>query len=378
MVHNFFNIRQRRLKRYVMIPISKPSIGEDEIKAVESVLRSGMLASGANVKCFEEAVARYIGSKHGVATSSGTTALQVAAEALGIGHGDEVITTPFTFIATSNAVLFRGAKPVFADIEPNTCNIDPKSVKERITERTKAILPVHLYGNPCDMDALARICAKRRVLLLEDCAQSIGAEWKGRKTGSFGDAAIFSFYATKNLSTGEGGMVLTNSDGIREKAFLLANQGQKVRYEHMSVGFNYRMTEIEAALGMVQLSKLDEMNKKRAENAKFFGEQLAGLDFIELPAAPKNAKHVFHQYSLRVLNGRRDKLAEHLEKNGVMARIYYPKVNYLQPAYAQLGVKAGACPEAEKAAAEVLSIPVYPSLTQDELEWIVKAIKKFR
>jgi len=361
-----------------MIPISKPSIGEDEIKAVVSVLRSGMLASGANVKCFEGAVARYVGTKHGVATSSGTTALQVAVEALDIGPGDEVITTPFTFIATSNAILFRGAKPVFADIDPKTFNINPESVKAKITDRTKAILPVHLYGNPCDMDAIARICAKHKLLLLEDCAQSIGAEWKGRKTGSFGDAAIFSFYATKNLSTGEGGMMLTGNDDAMEKAFLLANQGQKVRYEHQSIGFNYRMNEIEAALGMCQLFKLDDMNKKRIENAKFFSEQLAGLDFIRLPALQKDTKHVFHQYTLRVLEGKRDALAEHLEKKfGVMARIYYPKVSYLQPAYAHLGIKAGECPEAEKAAAEVLSIPVYPSLNQTELDWIVKAVKSF-
>ncbi len=360
-----------------MIPISRPSIGEDEMKAVESVLRSGMLASGANVKCFEEAVARYIGAKHAAATSSGTAALQVAVEALGIGPGDEVITTPFTFIATSNAILFRGAKPVFADISPETYNIDPKSIKEKVTGRTKVIIPVHLYGNPCDMGKITRICADSGILLLEDCAQSMGAEWKGRKTGSFGDAAIFSFYATKNLSTGEGGMVLTNNGNIRERAFLLANQGQKVRCEHQSVGFNYRMTEIEAALGMVQLSRLDDMNKKRIENAKFFGEQLEGVDSIELPKTEKGSRHVFHQYTLRVIDGKRDRLAEHLEKSGVGARIYYPTVSYLQPAYAHLGVRAGECPEAEKAAAEVLSIPVYPSLSRAELEWIVKAIKGF-
>jgi len=252
-----------------MIPISKPTIGEDEIKAVEAVLRTGMLASGPNVKCFEDGMKLYLGVRHAVATSSGTTALQVAAESLGIGPGDEVITTPFTFIATSNAILFRGAKPVFADIDPKTYNIDPASVEKKITKKTKAIIPVHLYGNPCDMDALTAICRKHGLLMLEDCAQSVGAEFNGKKAGSFGDAAIFSFYATKNLSTGEGGMVVTNNDEVKEKSFLLSNQGQKVRYEHQSVWFNYRMTDMQAGLGMVQLAKIDDMNKKRIENARF-------------------------------------------------------------------------------------------------------------
>jgi dTDP-4-amino-4,6-dideoxygalactose transaminase len=360
-----------------MIPISKPLIGEDEIRAVESCLRSGMLVSGPNVRCFEDALSLYTGTRFGVATSSGTTALQVALEALGIGPGDEVITTPFTFIATSNAILFRGAKPVFADIDPKSYNIDPDSVKEKITERTKAVLPVHLYGNPCDMDRLSAICAKSKLILIEDCAQAVGAEWKGRRVGGFGDAAAFSFYATKNLSTGEGGMVLTNREDVREKAFLLANQGQKTRYEHVSVGYNYRLTDMQAAIGMVQLSRLDEMNKKRIGNAKFFGEQLKGLDFAELPAVQKSTKHVFNQYTLRVGDGKRDSLLKHLEKKGVGARIYYPKVSYLQPAYAHLGVRQGECVEAELAAQEVLSIPVHPSLSDYELNQIVSAVKSF-
>ncbi len=360
-----------------MIPISRPYIGEEEMKAVESVLRSGMLASGLNVKLFEDGICRYIGVKHAVATSSGTTALQVAVEALGIGPGDEVITTPFTFIATSNAILFRGAKPVFADIDPKTYNIDPKSIEEKITGKTKAILPVHLYGNPCDMNALAKICKKHGLLLLEDCAQSIGAEFKGKKTGSFGDAATLSFYATKNLSTGEGGMVLTNSGDVMDKARLISNQGQKVRYEHHAMGFNYRMTEMQAAIGIMQLAKIDEMNLRRAENAKFFNEHLNDVDFIELPAVQAGGRHVFHQYTLRVLDGKRDALAEHLEKKGIGARIYYPKVTYLQPAYANLDIKQGECPESEKAAAEVLSIPVHPSLTQADLGCIVDVIKSF-
>ena len=360
-----------------MIPIAKPQIGEDEIKAVESVLRSGMLASWSNVRCFEDASAMYIGAKHGVATTSGTTALQIAIEALGIGHGDEVITTPFTFIATSNAILFNGARPVFADIDPRSFNIDPKSVEKKITGKTKAVLPVHLYGNPCDMDSLTRICAKNKLLLLEDCAQSMGAEWKGKRAGSFGNASILSFYATKNMTTGEGGMFLSSDRDVSERAYLLANQGQKKMYEHLTVGFNYRMTEMQAALGMVQLHKLDDMNRKRIENAKFFNEQLKGLDFIQLPETRKDTKHVFNQYTLRVFDGRRDELAKHLEKKGVGSRVYYPKANYMQPAYAHLGIKQGACVEAEVAAAEVLSLPVYPSLTDYELNKVVEAIRSF-
>jgi perosamine synthetase len=360
-----------------MIPISRPVIDEDEIKAVESALRSGILTGGPNVACFQDSISRYIGVKHALAVSSGTAALQVAVEALGIGPGDEVITTPFTFIATSNAILFRGAKPVFADIDSETYNIDPKSVKTKINKKTKAILPVHLYGQPCDMGQILDICRRSKLKLLEDCAQSIGAEYKGKKTGAFGDAAILSFYATKNLSTGEGGMLLTNDEEVREKAFLLANQGQKVRYEHASVGFNYRMTEIQAALGMMQLYKLDDMNKKRIEHARILNEGLRGLDFLSTPVVKKGSSHVFHQYTIRVLNGKRDALMNHLEKKGISARIYYPKVNYLQPAYAQLGIKPGVCPEAEKAAKEVLSIPVYPGLKDDELKQIISAVRSF-
>jgi len=361
-----------------MIPISKPSIGEDEIKAVEAVLRSGMLVSGPRVRVFEEGVAKYIGAKHAVATSSGTTALQAAVAALGIKPGDEVITTPFTFIATSNAILSAGARPVFADINPETFNMDPESMEARITHRTKAIIPVHLYGGPCDMDRLTKICERYKLLMLEDCAQSIGTEWKGRRVGGFGSASAFSFYATKNLSTGEGGMVLTNSDEVREKAFLFANQGQKERYEHVAVGFNYRMTDIAAAIGLVQLRKLDGMNRRRIEIARVYDEELKGVEVIDLPQVPKGCRHVFHQYTLRVKKGKRDALAAHLERNGVGARIYYPKVSYLQPAYARMGFKAGACPEAERAAGEVLSIPVYPSLTDEEIMHVVRAIKGFK
>ena len=356
------------------IRISNPLIGPEEQAAVAAVLSSGNLVQGAQVADFEQAFAGMLGVPHAVAVSSGTAALQLGLQSLGIGPGDEVITTPFSFIATANAILYTGATPVFADIDPITANLDPAEVEKKITKKTKAVVAVHLYGLPCEMEQLQAICKKNNILLIEDCAQSCGASVGGRKTGSFG-LGCFSFYATKNLCTGEGGMVTTHDSGVAEQCRILRSQGQSGQYNHVRLGFNFRMTEMQAALGVVQLKKLGAMNSKRKENAAFLSENLTGLPFIRLPAIPAGVTHAWHQYTIRTPY--RDRLQQHLAALGIDARVYYPKVIYQQPVYQQLGYRYD-CPHAEQAAAEVLSLPVHPWLSSADLGRIVSAIRGFK
>ncbi len=358
-----------------MISISKPMIGKEEIKAVIDVLQSGSLVQGKNVKLFEREFAEYIGTAHAAAVSSGTAALHIALECLGIRPGDEVITTPFTFIATANAVLYQKAKPVFADIKPDTYNINPDEIKKKITDKTKAVIAVHLYGNPCDMEHIAEICREKGIALVEDCAQAAGAEYKGKKVGGFGDMAVFSFYATKNMSTGEGGMIAADKKELVERAKVMINQGQSKEYEHVELGYNYRMTEIQAAIGMIQLKNLDSWNRMRIENANFLTENLKGISGIGTPIAKPEAKHVFHQYTIKVLNGKRGRVMEHLKNKRIDSRVYYPKPVYLQPFYLRKGFRPGLCPVAEKISEQVLSLPVHPGLTQENLNRIVSEVK---
>lgn len=252
-----------------MIPISKPLLDETEIKNVIEVLKSGMLASGAEVNNFENAFADYIGTKYAIATTSGTTALDIVLKALDIRSGDEVIVPDFTFISTANAVLFQNARPVFVDIDEETFAIDPGNVIEKISSKTKAIIGVHLFGHPFDVKAIREICEDYNLFLVEDCAQAHGAEYKGQKVGSFGDAGCFSFYATKNITTGEGGIVTTNNKEIEEKMRLIINHGQSEKYLHTTLGYNYRMTNIQAAIGCAQLGKLEEFNERRITNAEY-------------------------------------------------------------------------------------------------------------
>jgi perosamine synthetase len=361
-----------------MIPIARPSIGKEEIDAVVKVLKSGAITKGAEVERFEKEFASYIGAGHGVSCSSGTSALIVGLEALGIGQGDEVITTPFTFIATSNSVLYNRAEPVFADIDERTFNIDPIKIKSRITRKTKAVLVVHLYGQPCRMDEIKELCESRDLLLIEDCAQAHGAEYRGRKVGTFGDLSTFSFYATKNMVTGEGGMILTDNDAVAEKASVITNQGQVGRYDHVMIGFNNRMTNIQAAIGLAQLKKLDKMTDKRVRNARFLTRELDGLEWLETPCVERQAKHVWHQYTVKVAGGLRDGMLAHLEKNGVGARIYYPMPSYMQPAYQDLGFKQGVCPVSESVSKQVLSIPVHAMLRKADLETVAGTVKNYR
>lgn len=356
-----------------MINIAKPIIIDEEIEAVTEVLKSGMLAQGKKVEQFQKEFAQYTQSKYGVATSSGTTALHTALVAADIGPGDEVITTPFTFAATANSVLYSGAKPVFADIDPKTFNLDAASVEEKITDKTKAILPVHLYGQPADMDAICEVAQKHDLKIIEDAAQAHGAVYKGKKIGSIGDLGCFSFYPTKNITTGEGGMVTTNNEELAEKAGMVRAHGESQRYEHEILGYNYRMTDIAASIGLTQLKHIDEFNAKRNENAEYLTQHLQEIDGVTPPYVADDVTHVFHQYTIRV--AKRDEFKDFLNENGIGTGVHYPIVLYKQPYYQAQNI-TGNCPEAESAASEVLSIPVHPSLTQDDLDTIIDVIKQ--
>jgi len=357
-----------------MIKIASPSISEKEIKAVEKVLKSGMLAQGQRVKEFEEKIAEYIGVKYAIATSSGTTALHTALLAIGIGPGDEVITTPFTFIATANSILYCGAKPVFADIDEKTFNIDPSKIEEKITKKTKAILPVHLYGQPADIKSLLEICEDHNLFLVEDAAQALGAEFKGKKVGSFGDCGIFSFYPTKNITTGEGGMIVTDNKNIAERCAKIRNHGEYKRYFVDSLGYNYRMAEIAAAIGLVQIQKLEGFIKKRIKNAEFLSKSLKKIPEIEPPFVKKNVRHVFHQYTIKAK--KRNELKNFLNKKQIQAVVYYPLPVHRQLLYRKLGYK-DSLPIAERASRKVLSLPVNQDLSKEEMNKIIKEIRNF-
>ncbi|CDG65798.1 MAG: perosamine synthetase [Methanobacterium sp.] len=358
-----------------MIPVAKPLIGEEEIAELEKVLKSGFIAQGPKVAEFEEAFANYVGVEHAVATSSGTTALHTALLALGVGKGDEVITTPFSFAATGNCALYVGARPVFVDIDPQTFNIDPEGIEDAITEKTKAILPVHLYGQPAQMDRIMEISQEHDIPVVEDAAQAHGAKFQDQMVGSIGDMACFSFYPTKNMTTSEGGIITTNNSELAEKARIIRAHGEEERYQHSVLGYNFRMTDIAAAIGLAQLKKLDEFNRKRIENAEYITEHLKGISTIEPPYVSPNVKHVFHQYTVRVRDGKRNDLMNFLNQEGIGTGIHYPIPIYKQELYQNLGY-TDHCSETEKAAAEVLSLPVHPSLTVEDLGKIVITLEQ--
>ena len=361
-----------------MIPIAKPLIGDEEINAVIEVLKSGMLAHGKEVEAFEREFARYLGAKHGIAVANGTAALDVALKALKIGEGDEVITTPFTFIASANSILFQGAKPVFADIDPKTYNLDPNDVLEKITDKTRAIVVVHLYGQPADMKAFKEIADDYKLYLIEDCAQAHGAEFDSQKVGTFGDIAAFSFYPTKNMTTSEGGMIITNDEELARRAELIRNHGQAEKYFHVELGYNLRMTNIAAAIGRAQLKKLDGWNSKRIENAKLLTEGISKINGLTPPHVDSRVKHVFHQYVIKVedkfpLN--RDELAQKLREKGIGTGIHYPMPIHHQPFYQKLGYPKEDCPNAIEASKRVLSLPVHPTVSRDDIGYIINTLK---
>ncbi|NLW78050.1 MAG: DegT/DnrJ/EryC1/StrS family aminotransferase [Ruminococcaceae bacterium] len=359
-----------------MISIAKPWITQDEKDAVLKVMDSGMIASGAVVSEFEQAFAGYVGARHGIATTSGTTALEVALRAMGVGPGDKVITTAYSFIASTNSILYAGARPVFVDIDPDTFNIDMDGLRAALKANpdAKALLVVHLFGQACNMDAVMALAGEHGVMVLEDCAQAHGAKWKGKQVGTFGDAAAYSFYPTKNMTTGEGGIVLTNRDDLADRARLLINHGMKIRYTHDILGYNYRMTNIAAAIGLEQLKRLDAFNAARRKNAAYYNAHIKN-PAVQVPAVQPEAEHVYHQYTIRVKAGRRDALVKLFEAEGVGYGIFYPFSIPEQPCYKALGFET-AWPATDTVKLEVLSIPVHPALTEAEVAAVATVIGK--
>jgi dTDP-4-amino-4,6-dideoxygalactose transaminase len=356
-----------------MINMAKPQIGEDEKKAVMEVLDSGIIASGPRTKAFEDAFATMCTTKHAIATTSGTTALHIAMLAHKIGPGDEVITSAFTFIASGNSVLFVGARPVFVDIDPRTFNLDVTKIEAAITPKTKAILPVHLFGLSCDMDAIMAIAKKHNLAVIEDACQSHGAMFKGKKVGSFG-TGTFSLYPTKNITSGEGGMITTNDDVIDESCRVIRNHGMRKRYYHDELGYNFRMSDMHAAVGLAQIAKLDQFNAKRQENAAFYDKALKG---VVTPYVPEGYSHVYHQYTVRVSGGKRDALRTYLAEHEIGSEVYYPVPIHKQAFYmSEYGFNV-TLPETEKAALEVLSIPVHPGITAADREKVASTINEF-
>src|SRR5450830_300710 len=342
---------------------------------ISSVFANGNFILGENVTRFENNFSNYLGAKYAVGVGSATEALFLALKAIGIKNGDEVITVANTAVPTVSAIDFAGAKPVFIDIEETSYNINPKRIENRITLKTKAIIPVHLYGNPCNMDSIIQIAQKYDLKVIEDSAQAHGAQYKGKKVGTFGDFGAFSFYPSKNLgANGDAGMVVTNNEEFAKKIKLLRNYGFEDRYKSIIRGFNSRLDEIQAALLDFKLTKLDEWNLKRKQISDMYSKGLKGLPIILPSAAPEN-KHVFHLYVIRVKQ--REKFMKFISDEGVGTIIHYPIPIHLQPAYKYLNYKKGFLPVTEKVAEEIVSLPIFPDLEDNEVEYVIKSIKKF-
>jgi dTDP-4-amino-4,6-dideoxygalactose transaminase len=350
-----------------MIPAAKPIIGDEERAAVDRILRSGMLAQGPEVAAFEDEFSGLVAQRHCIAVNSGTSGLHLALNALGVKQGDEVIVPSFTFAATANAVALTGATPVFVDIDSQTFNIDPSAIEAAITPRTRVIQPVHLYGQPAAMKEIMAIAARYDLIVAEDAAQAHMASLDGTPVGAFGATGVFSFYPTKNMTSGEGGMISAASDVVARQCRLLRNQGMEKRYVNEIIGFNTRMTEIHAAIGRVQLTRLARWTEQRRANAKYLDENLQG---VVIPFVSPGAFHVYHQYTIRVIGHDRDAFAAEMVKRGVGSGVYYPIPVHQLPSF---GHTFG-LPETTRATNEVLSIPVHPSLSQGDLETIVSVV----
>ena len=351
-----------------MIPAARPMIGDEERAAVDRVLRTGMLAQGPEVAAFEREFAdAMVGGRACVAVNSGTAALHLGLLAAGVKEGDEVVVPSFTFAATANAVALTGARPVFADIDPDTYCLDAGAVKDAITERTVGIMPVHLYGHPADMTSLAQLAAANGVHLFEDAAQAHGATWHGQPVGTFGTFAMFSLYPTKNMTSGEGGMVACATPELVRMVQLLRNQGMERRYENEVVGFNARMTDLHAAIGRVQLGKVGAWTEQRRRNAAYLSEHIEGVD---VPRVAAGATHVWHQYTIRVPQDRDGFAAALATEHGIGTGVYYPVPTHQLPSFGL----ALDLPVTRRACAEVLSLPVHPSLSEIDLERIVRGV----
>ncbi len=357
------------------VPVAKPFVGEEEIAAVAEVMRSGMLAQGDVVTEFESRFADYCGAAHGIAVNSGTAALHAALLAAGIGPGDSVIVPSFSFIATATCVSMCGATPVFVDVDEQTFTIDPAAVREAVRPDTKAVIGVHLYGQPFDVGAVRRICDEDDLVLIEDAAQAHGAVYRGRKVGSLGDLACFSFYPTKNMTTGEGGLVTASDADLAEKVRLFINHGQSQKYLHTAIGYNYRLTNIGAAVGLVQLDRLEGFNERRIRNAARLYRCVEESGLIP-PYCRGDVRHVYHQYVVRVPDDfplGRDAVMQQLHEAGVGTAVHYPIPIHRQPVYAA-EAEGCRCPVSDRLAASVLSLPVHPQVTDDDLDHISSAL----
>jgi len=347
-------------------------IKEEIFRVLTEILESSHYVLGSRVAEFEKKVADCHGIREAIGVASGTDALHLAIDAFGIGPGDEVITTPFTFFATAEAILYTGAIPVFVDIEPDTLNIDAEEIEAHITKNTKALLPVHLFGHPANMRKILKIAKKHRLRVIEDCAQSFGSELNGIKTGSIGDAGCFSFYPSKNLGGyGDGGMITLSQPRIASTIRELRNHGSKGSYKHKRVGYNSRLDEVQAGILLVKLKHIEEYNRKRRQNAAIYGSFLSNV--VKCPIEQPGAYHVYHQYT--IMSRKRDKIQKRLKENGISSVVYYPVPLHLQEALKFLGYNRGDFPVAERAAKEVLSLPMYPELEESTIKDIAETVK---
>ena len=365
------------------IKVAQPQIGTKEIEAVRDVLLSGNYVSGSKVEEFEAKFAEYIGVDYAIAVNSGTAALHIALEAMGIGEGDEVIVPPLTFFATISAVLYLRAVPVFADIDLDDLCLSPQSVKEKITSKTKAIIPVHLFGAPAKMDDFQNLAEKFKISILEDCAQAHGSKFRDKKIGSIGDAGAFSFFATKHITTGEGGAITTNLSTIAEKAKIIRNHGMVGRDEHLLLGYNNRMTEIEAALGLVQLGRLDELNSRRISNSEYLNTAISKLDWTKTPEANREHTNTYFWCPLMIDETKTEKniddLKKHLVEHGIGFRQRYREPLYRQPVLKKMALDYSKLflPNTEAVAGKIIGLPNHPGLSKSELNRIIEVINSF-
>ncbi len=366
-----------------MIHVCEPMLTGNEEKYVLDCLRTNWISSsGSYLKKFEEGFSRYCGVESGIAVCNGTTALHLALAALGVGPGDEVIVPDFSIVSTAFAVLYCGAKPVCVDIEKDTGNIDPQAIEARITRRTKAIIPVHIYGHPCDMDAIMNIARRHKLFVIEDAAEAHGAQYKGRRVGSFGDAACFSFYSNKMITAGEGGMVLARSVKVADRCRSLKNLafGKKVRFRHEAVGFNYRMTNIQAAIGLAQLEQIDRMIERRRRNAQLYFQYLRGIEGLVFPVERPDCVNVFWMYGLRVKKSfgmSRDMLMRKLAEQGIETRPYFLGM-HTQPVLKKKGIALGKYPVSKQWGQEGLYLPSSSSLKEDQIAFIAGKLRRLR